>query len=314
MRSVFVGTVEISWHCVRTLLEMEEEVLAIFTMSEAQAPFISAYKDFSDLARQYGVPVYQHSDINSDQNISQIRRTEPEIIYVIGWPRLVKRAILNLPRNGCVGIHSSLLPKYRGGAPVNWGLINGETEWGVTLMYLEDGPDTGDIIAQERFQISVEDTCKTVYEKATTASIQLLREFVPLLARGTAPRTPQDDSQATLYPQRKPHQGEINWNRTAWQLYNWIRAQTHPYPGAFTFLPDGRKLFIWQADIPGPNNSSRQHLPPGRLLAVLPGRGIAVQTADGYLVVMNLQVEGDAEQPADMWATTRSITVGMKLY
>jgi methionyl-tRNA formyltransferase len=315
MRSVFVGTVEISWHCLRTLFEMGEEILAIFTMPDQRAPLISAYRGFDDLGQRHGVPVYKTGDINSHQSISIMRSLEPEIIYVIGWPRLVKRAILDLPSKGCVGIHSSLLPKYRGGAPVNWGLINGETEWGISLLYLDDGPDTGDIIAQERFPITLEDNCKTVYNKATEASIRVLKQFVPLLTQGAAPRKPQDDAQATLYPQRKPHQGEIDWNQTALQVYNWVRALTHPYPGAFTFLPDGRRLFVWQAEIPPHNNSTPvtpQNPKPGTLLTILPGRGIAVQVLKGQLVMEQLQVEGSGEQAADIWAINTNVEAGLR--
>jgi len=304
MRSIFVGTVEISWHCLHTLLEMGEEVIAIFTMPDRLAPSISAYKGFDDIGQQYGVPVYKTTDINSDQILSIMRRLQPEIIYVIGWPRLVKRAILDLPPKGCVGIHSSLLPKYRGGAPVNWGLINGETEWGISFFYLEEGPDTGDIIAQERFLITLEDTCGTVYDKATEASIRVLKQYVPLLAQGTAPRIPQDHSQATLYPKRRPYQGIVDWKKTAMQLYNWVRALTHPYPGAFTYLPNGRKLFIWQAEPPNRALFLEDSLkrPPGSVLAVLPYRGIAVQTGDVPIVLTRVQTEGEIEMLASVWA------------
>lgn len=313
MRSIFIGTVETSWHCLLTLLEMGEEVVGIFTMPDERAQHISAYKGFDDLSQQYSLPVYKTTDINSDQTLATMRSLQPEIIYVIGWPRLAKRAVLDLPPKGCVGIHSSLLPKYRGGAPVNWGLINGETEWGVSFIYLEEGPDTGDIIAQERFPITLEDTCKTVYDKATEASIRVLRQYVPLLAQGAAPRVPQDDSQATLYPQRKPHQGIINWNRTAMELYNWVRALTHPYPGAFTYLPNGRKLFIWQTEIPRSDASLDGLLRdvPGSILAVLPYRGIAVQTDDGPLVLRQLQTEGEPEMPATVWAAHNDNPVGI---
>ncbi len=309
MRGIFVGTVEISWHCLRTLLEMGEEIQAIFTQPDERAPQISAHKGFDDLARQFGVPIFKTKTINSPENVARMRALEPEIIYVIGWPRLIKRPLLDMPPKGCIGIHSSLLPKYRGGAPVNWGLIHGETEWGISLMYLEDGPDIGDIIAQESFDIAQEDTCKTVYDKATEASVRTLRKYVPLLAKGAAPRLPQDDNLATLFQQRQPEQGLIDWHKGAWEIYNWIRALTHPYPGAFTFLPDGRKLFIWQADPPG-----RHCLPPGlslpacgRVAAVLPYVGAVVQTGDSPLVVTRLQTEGDLEMSATIWMLRQGI-------
>ena len=295
-------------------MEIGEEVLAIFTMPSDRAPHISAHASFGSLGQQYGVPVYETADINTGRNLAIMQALEPEIIYVIGWPQLVKRSILDLPPKGCIGIHSSLLPKYRGGAPVNWGLINGESSWGISLMYLEDGPDTGDIIAQESFPVTIEDTCKTVYDKATEASLNVLKKFIPLLAKGEAPRNPQDDSQATLYRQRKPYHGVVDWNKTALELFNWVRALTHPYPGAFTYLPDGRKFFIWEAALLEEElKDTYQDSPPGTIQALLPYRGIVIRTGQGKLILKQVQVVGEIEMSGTVWAVHNPQLVGSRL-
>ena len=135
-----------------------------------------------------------------------------------------------------------------GGVPVPWTIINGETETGVTFFYLVEGIDNGDIIAQQKYSIEPHDNCATVYEKATLASIDILRKYLPLIAVGKAPRIHQDESQATYFPPRKPEDGLIDWIWSAKRIHDFIRAQTHPYPGAFTLLGD-KKVIIWDADI-----------------------------------------------------------------
>lgn len=302
MRSIFVGTVEISWACLATLIEINEQIVGIFAMPAERGTSISAYKSLEDLARRSGSPLYETATINDPKMVATMAAASPEIIYVIGWPRLVREPILSMPSKGCVGIHSSLLPKYRGGAPVNWGLINGEPVWGVSLMYLGAGADDGDVIAQRAFPVALDDTCKSVYEKCTMASQHLLRDNVPLIAQDIAPRTAQDHTRATVFPQRRPDDGRVDWNWDAWRIYNWIRALTHPYPGAFTFGPDGRRIVLWAAELPKPGAMpGRADRSPGTLVETIPGAGVAVQTSSGQIIVTHLQPEGEPEVRADEW-------------
>lgn len=309
MRSVFIGTVEISWHCLRTILKVDE-VNAIYTMPPERSGKISAYKSFDELGASHGVPVFHEAKINEPHVVEQIRAFEPEIIYCIGWPRLVKKELLEMPPKECVGIHSSLLPKYRGGAPVNWGLIHGEREWGVSLMYLGDGPDIGDVIAQEKFPVGEHEDCRDVYAKATEACINLLSDMVPRLANGTAPRIKQNDADATLFFQRKPHEGLVDWTKSAEELHNWVRAMTHPYPGAFTHLPDGRQLNIWRAETLKRTGSSQA---PGTILAHHPYQGLEVQAGEGTLLIKSIQPENDDEMPATVWSAHEGPVVGQVL-
>jgi methionyl-tRNA formyltransferase len=179
----------------------------------------------------------------------------PDIIIVVGWYYILPRSLRELAPLGAAGLHASLLPKYRGGAPLVWATINGEAETGVTFFHFADGVDDGDIIGQARFAIDLEDDITSLLAKASHASIRLLSEYVPLLAAGTAPRIVQDHTQATSVPQRKPEDGQINWHQlSARQAFDWVRAQTRPYPGAFTFLGD-EKVTIWRARFgPEPNH------------------------------------------------------------
>jgi methionyl-tRNA formyltransferase len=188
------------------------------------------------------------SSVSSESYLELFDRWQPELLLVLGWYHLIPPEVLVYPSLGCLGIHASLLPKYRGMAPINWAIINGERETGISLFYLDRGVDTGDIVAQSVIEISDEDDCATVYEKVTLKSIELLSRFLPMIAEGTAPRTVQDETTASQFPRRRPEDGEIDWQLPADQIYNFIRAQTRPYPGAFTFI-DGRKLIIWKTRV-----------------------------------------------------------------
>jgi len=298
MRAVFIGTVEVSWHSLQALIELCS-VVGIYTMPKEKSEDISAYADLNDLGEKHGIPVYQVTEINTDQVVRQIREMNPDIIVCIGWPRLVKEPILSLPPKGCVGMHSSLLPKYRGGAPVNWGIIEGQKSWGISLMYLGAGADNGDIIAQTRFRIGVNETCGDTYNKISEATVRILQTFIPLIANGTAPRIAQDESQATLYKQRKPEDGQLDWNKSARQLHDWIRALTHPYPGAFTYLMNQRKCYIWKARVEDENVIAAK---AGVVVDILPFRGLLVQCGTGQLLIERIQLEEELEISTGVWA------------
>jgi methionyl-tRNA formyltransferase len=208
---------------------------------------ISTHFDFAPLAARRGWPL---ALVDGPEEASgctaRVRGWRPELILVLGWYFKVPREIRELAERGCLGIHASLLPKYRGGAPIPWAIIQGETRTGVTLFHLDDELDAGDVVAQSAFAIEADDTCATVYAKAEAASIDILKQTLPALADGTAPRRPQDSAEATWFPQRRPEDGLIDWSWDARRLRNFIRAQTHPYPGAF-YYQGGEKVTVWNA-------------------------------------------------------------------
>lgn len=208
---------------------------------------VRTHANFNDLHAGCDIEVIR-DNIAADSYLQHLTRWKPDLLLILGWYFIIPREARESAPLGCVGIHASLLPKYRGGAPIPWAIINGETTTGVTLFYIVGGIDNGDIITQSNFAIEEADTCATVYEKATQASILVLREYLPRIAAGTAPRIPQDPSQATYFPLRKPEDGLIDWSWDAKRIHNFIRAQTRPYPGAFTYI-EGKKVTIWDADI-----------------------------------------------------------------
>jgi len=204
-----------------------------------------------------------------------------------------------------LNLHGSLLPRYRGRCPLNWVLVHGETETGLTLHYMEAQADRGDMVAQARVPITLEDTAATLFARMTAAAGQLFRETYPRLRSGQAARLPQDHARASYFGGRRPEDGRIDWRQPAAAIYNLMRAVTHPYPGAFTTLA-GRKLFIWNgrplaAPAAGPDA-------PGRITMALPGEGLVVAAADGHFLITQAQWEGEPEFLGPVLATWEYLT------
>jgi methionyl-tRNA formyltransferase len=212
---------------------------------------------------------------------------------VVGWYWIFKESLLAKVPKGVVGIHASLLPKYRGGSPLVWPIIKGDKESGLSLFYLDKGMDTGDVIAQKRFSIMDDDTIAEVLEKAESLTVELLEQNYPLLLEGTASRIQQNHDEATYFPQRKPEDGRIDWNATNVEIHNAIRAQTHPYPGAFCYTEDNKRLYIWKSRL-----FPQEHCGiPGLVVQVLDD-SVVVACGKGALCLCEVQLESSVQEIA----------------
>ncbi len=279
------------FECLKELLSSRtKELTSVYTLHESQSSKTAGFCSFDALMEGRNIPFHKIEDINNPLIVKRIKEDRPDLIIQVAWSQIIKDKILRIPRLGCVGFHSSLLPKYSGGSPVNWGIINGETEWGITFFYLEPGVDSGDIIAQRKFEITLEDTCKTVYDKATQCAVEIFREYLNKIEDGTAPRIKQDESKATRFKRRQPEDGIIDWNKSAMELYNWVRALTHPYPGAFTYY-QGNKLYIWQATL---SDIDTENVKPGQIVGTAEN-GFIVATKTEGLIIEEVQMEGESE-------------------
>ncbi len=258
MKVLFFGASELGYDCCECLINNNIEIAGIFTIpqnfsikykDEIEKIVIKnvTFKDFNELGRKYNIPVTTVEG-NVAEYCDYIQNLKPDLIVVIGWYYMIPQSIMQIPPKGSIGIHASMLPKYRGNAPLVWAIINGEKESGVSLFYFENGIDSGDIIAQQKFNIENTDTIKDVLEKVKICSKEILIENIILLKENRAPRCVQDHSQATVFPKRTPKDGEINWSLSIKEIKDFIRAQTKPYPGAFTYI-NGKKVIIWDADI-----------------------------------------------------------------
>jgi methionyl-tRNA formyltransferase len=243
------------------------------------------------------VAVTWRPDINSADSVAHIRNLEPDLLVVVGWTRLLSAELLAVPRRGCVGFHASLLPRHRGRAPVNWAILRGDTMTGNTMIYLDAGTDTGDVIDQVPVPIGPDDTCATVYARVADAGADMLRRHLAALLAGTAPRRPQPPPDDPPLRKRTPQMGITDWNRPAREVHNWIRALTEPYPGAFTFR-SGRKIMLWESAMPARQAPGGC---PGQVLGC-DESGLRVGTADGPLLVTSLSDEGASPESALSWA------------
>jgi len=319
MRIVFMGATELGWNCCRTLQEIGQEVVGIFSIPQefriswsAQPVTNVQYKCFEDLAAAHSTPLIYVTGKMSDPEYGRaLSELQPDVIIVVGWYYMLPASLRKLAPLGAAGLHASLLPRYRGGAPLVWATINGDTETGVTFFHFADGVDDGDIIGQARFNIDFADDIADLVHKASQVSVKLISEYVPLLAQGAEPRVPQDHGQATFVSQRKPEDGIINWNAlSSKQAYDWVRAQTRPYPGAFTFLEQER-VTIWKAALD--NGSDVASGPAGSVVIGPSLEGFGVRCADGRLVIVNeIGLEDGSVMTGKEFAALRSLKSGVE--
>ena len=245
MKAVVLAYHDMGCAGIEALLRHGVEIAAVFTHKDDPRENVW-FGSVAELAATHGIPVYAPEDINHPIWISKIKAMAPDILFSFYYRNMVKQAVLEVPAKGCLNLHGSYLPKYRGRCPVNWVLVNGEEETGVTLHYMTPRPDDGDIVAQAKVPISRDDTAHSLFKKMVAAADVVLDEAVPALLKGKAKRIKQDESKASYFGGRKPADGAIDWTKSAEDVRNLIRAVSRPYPGAFTQVGE-RKLLIWSA-------------------------------------------------------------------
>jgi len=231
---------------LRALLEKGIHVAAVFTLDEEASAKRSAAVPYDDICARYGVPLHKIRHINDPASVDLLNKLDLDVVFVIGWSQIVGGEALRSARLGMVGAHASFLPHNRGSAPVNWALIRGETTAGNTLIWLEEQLDAGQIIDQVSFPITPYDTCASLYEKVAESNREMILRLVPRLLAGERPGRAQPHTDEPILPRRRPEDGLIDWHKPAPEVYNFIRALTRPYPGAFSWL-DGRRYRVWDA-------------------------------------------------------------------
>ena len=285
----------VGYRCTEELLRQGVKIAFIFTHEDSPTEDIwfSSVRELADINR---IP-RRTSEINTPENIALLREITPDFIFSFYYRSMISREVLEIPRLGALNMHGSLLPKYRGRVPVNWTIINGETESGATLHYMVEKPDAGDIVDQERVPILFTDTALDLFNRVTEAAVTVIRRSWPLLASGRAPRIPMDLKSGSYFGGRRPTDGLIDWTKGSVSIYNLIRGVTHPYPGAFTYLR-GKKVTIWSS---WPVDGCGV---PGKILSTEP---LLVGTGEGLLEIKFLQPEGEDEFSAKEFVSSHSL-------
>ncbi|MDQ0416470.1 methionyl-tRNA formyltransferase [Croceifilum oryzae] len=308
-RIVFMGTPDFAVPVLRMLVEEGYHIIQVVTQPdrpkgrkrELTPPPVKV------AAQELGLPVYQPEKVRIPEEMQPIIDLNPDLIITAAFGQILPKALLDVPAYGCINVHASLLPKYRGGAPIHQSIIDGEEATGVTIMYMVEALDAGDMIAQSSIPITQEDHVGTMFEKLSVVGADLLKETLPALLRGEIQAVTQDAGQVTFAPNIKREQEILDWNRTAVQLYNQVRGM-HPWPVAFT-LWNGQPMKVWWAE---PLSDEKTDQAPGTVVA-LQKEGIVVATGDGCLKLTDLQPSGKKRLTAEQLINGRQIHVGDRL-
>lgn len=293
MKVVFMGTPEIAAGVLKSLIESgKHEITAVVTQTdkpkgrghEMVAPPVK------QLAVLHGIKVLQPEKASAPDFIETIREMKPDVICVAAYGKILKQALLDIPGYGCINVHASLLPKYRGAAPIQWAVINGEEKSGVTIMHMAAGLDTGDMIISKEIKLCEKETAGSLHDKMTEIGGPLLLEALDMIEKGTAPRIPQDESEATYVSTMDKSFGKMDFSRSASELERLIRG-LNPWPTAYTSI-DGRLLKIWDGDVLDRDLLKEEKTAAeGTVVEVTPDH-LVVRCKDSLLKINSLQLEG----------------------
>jgi methionyl-tRNA formyltransferase len=287
MRVAWVSFDVIGRDCLEAAAGAGAEVVAVVTLPGPVDPSRSGQCRFDDVAARLAARLIETRDVNAPDTVEALRETAPDLIFVVGWSQLVGDEFIALASGGVFGMHPTLLPRHRGRAPIPWTIISGLATTGVTLFEITDATaDSGPIVAQVEVPVDPDETASTLFERISEAHVELVRAHVPRLLVGTASRIPQDPTRASSWPKRVPADGIIDWMTRAPYLYDWVRAQTRPYPGAFTFLGDTR-VVVWRA---APTTIDSQ-APAGTVVESRES-GVVVVCGEGALVLEEVEPQG----------------------
>lgn len=305
MKLVFMGTPDFAVPSLKALVEAGHEVAAVLTQPDK--PKNRGMKLQPTPVKEYAltqnIPVYQPEKLRDGQALATLRELGPELIVVAAYGRILPIDILELPRLGCINVHSSLLPKYRGAAPINWAILNGESESGVTIMYMAEGLDTGDIIAQAKADISLDDTAVTLHDRLADMGAELLVKAVADLEQGTAARITQNDALSCYAPMLSKELSPLDWSRTARQLHDQVRGLI-PWPSAVAEI-DGVRCKVWSTTLTGEHSEKT----PGTIIQA-DKKALKFVCGDGQILQINeLQPDGKKRMAATAFLLGHPIQV-----
>lgn len=304
MRVVFVTHNELGLACLEELADLGADVRGIFTRPQTDG--LADQTELTAFSARHDIPLHEVESVNRAATKDRIAAYDPQLLFVIGWSRLVDEDVIELSSVATLGMHPAPLPRGRGRAPIAWNLIKGLERTQLSFFHLVEAADAGDLVGQEPIEIELEDDAAALYEKVVDAGRELIRTYYPQFERGAVPRTPQDEAEATWWPKRRPHHGLIEWTRPPMAVYNWIRGQSHPYPGAFSYLND-RRITVWAANPPAP--AERAFARPGEI-QYRDGDALGVGVWEGTIELTRVQPDGGDEQPASALLDGNDVELG----
>ncbi len=308
MRALFMGTPDFAATILERIIQAGHEVIGVVTQPDKQKGrgHEISFSPVKELAIKQGLRIYQPVKVKDALFLKDMEELKPEIILVAAFGQILPKAFLDIPPYGCINVHASLLPKYRGAAPIQYSILDGEPETGITIMHMDVGIDTGDIILQKAIPITKEETGGSLFDKLALLGGELLIEAMELLENNTAPRIAQDNDKATNVKVIDKEMGRIDFMQPAVKLERLIRG-LNPWPSAYTKL-DGKTLKLWKAEVV-PGNITAE---PGEVVAV--GKdSISVMTGEGILVIKELQLEGKKRMAVNAFLRGYPIATGDKL-
>jgi len=287
MKIVFMGTSDFAVPALRLLIDSDEEVVGVVTRPDrpkgrGRKP---AGPPIKELVEGKGIKLFQPAKVKDESFISELRKLMPDVIAVVSFGRILSRSILSIPRLGCVNLHASLLPGYRGAAPINWAIMNGDKVTGVTTILMDEGMDTGDILLQRKVTIENDDTAGSLHNRLASRGAELLLETLMGLDEGDVSSVPQDHSKATMARMLKKEDGLIDWRKGSTLISNQVRGLT-PRPGTFTHL-QGKILKVFKSTV---QKGESNDFIPGTIVH-MDEKGIKVSTGEGFLLIEEVQLQ-----------------------
>ncbi len=304
MRILFMGTPDIAAFCLKELLQTKHEICGVFTRADKPVgrKQVLTAPPVKIVAQEHNIPVFQPNTLRNGEAEEIIRNLAPDLCVVVAYGRILPLEILNLPKHGCINLHVSLLPKYRGSAPVQWAVLNGDKETGVSIMFLDEGMDTGDVLKVAPISIGENETSGELFEKVTEVGAKTLIETIAEIEAGTVVATQQDHSKATMAPMLKKEMAEFTFAQPAKKLHNLIRGM-NPWPIAY-FMYEGKKVKVTQSRVVDGN------APAGTILNTNP---FVVACEQGALQLLEVVPQGKRPMDGAAWSAGRRFATGDKI-
>lgn len=301
-----MGTPAFAVPTLKALLESDDELVAVISQPDRQRGRGRKLEPTptKKFAEEHNIPVLQPAKVKTEEFLSELRDLNPDVIIVAAYGKILPRELLEIPPHGCINVHPSLLPKYRGASPINGAVIAGDKLTGVTIMQLDEGMDTGDILIQKEVPIEHDDTAETLAPKLSQIGGELIIQTLGLLKQGKLEPKKQDDSQATHTQMLKKEDGLIDWSKSSEEIRNLIRGM-QPWPGAFTYIGD-KMLKLYSAQLSHMGGSPGEVLGSAREV-------LEVGCGEGSLIISELQIEGGKRLDSKSFLTGRNIEPGTVL-